>query len=212
LFTEAYEKYQRVVEIKPDDYIAWNNWGYALSEQARKKEGDEADRLFTEACDKLRKALEIEPDMYEAWNNWGRALSRQADKKDGNETDRLVIDAYKKLQRAIAIKPDGYEAWNNWGYALSHQAQRKRGQEKNELLRNAREKLLKAEQMKKGWAAYNLACAAAIEGNEEECKKWLKIDEEAGTLETREYAMKDDDLKMYRDKDWFKAIKWKGEK
>lgn len=112
----------------------------------------------------------------------------------------------------ITIKPDEYWAWNNWGLSFLDLSKKKEGKEKEKFLQEAREKLLRAEQIKKGTGAYNLACIAAEENNEEECKEWLKTGEEAGTLQTREFAMKDDDLKAYWDKDWFKAIKWKGEK
>jgi cytochrome c-type biogenesis protein CcmH/NrfG len=213
LLVEACAKYQKATEIKPDYHEAWYNWGNVLSMQAEKKEDAEADKLLSDACTKYQRATEIKPDKYEAWGNWGIALLEQAlKKKKGDEADKLFAEAYAKYQKVTEIKADSYESWNKWGNALLAQARKKTDDEKKNTLLEAKKKYLKAEQIGKGKGVYNLACIAAIEGDEVECRKWLKIGEEAGTLMTREYAMKDEDLKAYWDKDWFKAIKWKWEK
>jgi hypothetical protein len=62
------------------DIVAWSfvAHGDQLAEQAKTKDGDEADRLFTEAGEKYRQALSIKPDKHEALYNWGNALLEQA--------------------------------------------------------------------------------------------------------------------------------------
>jgi hypothetical protein len=145
------------------------------------------------------------------YNNWGAALSDLAKRKEGEEAERLFVEAFGKYEKAVGIKPDYCEAYNNWGAALLYLAARKKGDEQRKLLGEAREKCLKAESIKRGSAAYNLACANCRLDDEGECKRWLKIGEEERTLQTREYAMKDEDLESVRDKDWFKTIRWKGE-
>ena len=204
---ESCSYWQEITLIRPDMYDAWYNWGDAIADQAKKKEGSEADRLFKESYEKYQRAVEIGPDKHSAWNNWGNTLLNQAKKKEGSEADRLFKESYEKYQKAVEVKPDGYEAWYNWGGSLLNQAKKKEGAEKEKLLRESKEKCLKA----KNKYTYNLACVEAIEGNEEECKKWLKIGEEARILPTRQYAMADEDLRSYWDKDWFKAIRWEGE-
>ena len=89
--------------------------------------------------------------------------------------------------------------------------QTKDGEEREKLYQKAEELLLKAEAIKKGYEAYILGGLFALRGNENECRKWLEIGEKAGTLETRKAAMQQDELASVRDKDWFKAIRWKGE-
>jgi Flp pilus assembly protein TadD len=167
---------------------------------------------FEDSCKSWQVITTIKPDISEAWNNWGNALLEQAKKKEGAEADRLFEDSYAKYKKATDLKPNNHEAWNNWGSALLDQAEKKEGPEKKKLLQEAKEKCLKAEQIKKGEGSYNLACISAIDGNEDECKKWLKTGEDSGALDTRKHAMADEYLKTYREKDWFKAIKWKGEK
>ena len=49
----AGEKFAAALEIKPDDQVALNTWGIALSDQAKSKDGDEADALFALAAEKL---------------------------------------------------------------------------------------------------------------------------------------------------------------
>ena len=111
LFAEAYEKYQKALEIKPNMHEAFNNWGNALLEQAKAENGADADRLFVEAEEKYQKALEIKPDKHEAFNNWGVALMHYAREKSGADADRLFAEAEEKYQKVKEIAP-GAESYN----------------------------------------------------------------------------------------------------
>jgi hypothetical protein len=62
LFGLASEKYAEALKIKPDMHGTLNNWGAALTEQAKTKTGAEADRLFGLASEKYAEALKIKPD------------------------------------------------------------------------------------------------------------------------------------------------------
>jgi tetratricopeptide (TPR) repeat protein len=211
-YESAANSFKQIVEdFKLEDAAVYNNWGNALSELAKRKEGNEAERLFAEAIGKYEKALAITSDYYRAYYNWGTALSELAKRKEGDEAERLFAEAIAKYEKAVAIKPDYYDAYNNWGVALLYLVRRKEGDERRTLLEKAKEKGLKAESIKRGAGAYNLACANCLLGDEEECKRWLKVGEEERTLGTREHAMEDKDLKGVRDKEWFKGIRWKGE-
>jgi tetratricopeptide (TPR) repeat protein len=121
-----------------------------------------------------------------------------------------TCDKYDEL---VKLKPDDYWAFNNWGAELVNWAKIKiEKPEYESLLKQAEEKCLKAESLKTGAGAYNLACIYALRGNKEECKKWLLTGQEARTLFTRETAMEDKDLESVRNEQWFKEIKWKGER
>ena len=61
LYALAGEKYQAALAIKPDKHEALYNWGNALSDQAKTKQGEEADRLFELADEKLREAETVHP-------------------------------------------------------------------------------------------------------------------------------------------------------
>ena len=211
LFRRACEKYDKAIAIKPDKHEAYNNWGTTLGDWARQSQGKDAEDLFRQACEKFEKAIAIKPDKHEAYNNWGNTLADWAGQSQGKAAEDLFRRACEKYEKAIAIKPDFHTAYNNWGNALAAWAKQSKDEVAEDLFRRACEKYEKAESIRQGAASYNLACIAALRGDIEECRKWLKLGEETGTLVTREHAMKDDDLKSVRRRKWFKEIKWKGE-
>ena len=186
--------------------IGFMNWGDALLDQARTKQGEQADRLFEQAYEKYPAALKIKPDMYAAFNNWGNALSEQAKTKhkQGEEADRIFEQAYEKYQAALKIKPDLHEAFINWGNALSEQAKTKQGDQRSELLREAQERLLEGERVKEGSCAFNLACAADLMGQVDDCRRWLLVALKHGKLTAK--LMEDSDFDSVRDLPWFKEI------
>jgi cytochrome c-type biogenesis protein CcmH/NrfG len=204
LFEEAVPKFEQAIKIMPDKHEAFFNWGTALSEWAETKQGADADRLLEQAGAKYAQAVKIKPDKYEAWNNWGNALGGLAKTKRGAEADRLFEQAGAKYEQAVKIKPDMHEASNNWGAAQLYWARTKQGAEADRLLEKARAACLRAEEIKFGSGAYNLACIAAIKGEEEECRKWLEVSRFAGVLPARKHLEKDSDLDLMRDKPWFK--------
>jgi hypothetical protein len=71
---------------------------------------------------------------------------------------------------------------------------------------------LKAEALEKGSAAYNFARICALNGDKAGCKKWLELGQETRNLPSRKRSLKNSDLASVRNEDWFKEIKWKGEK
>jgi len=184
--------------------IAFSRWGAALTAQAKTKQGEEADRLFEEACEKCRAAVNINPDRHEAFNNWGATLSAQAKTKEGEQADRLFEQAYEKYQAALKIKPDMHEAFYNWGNALSEQAKTKQGDQRSELLREAQSHLMEGERVREGSCASNLACAADLLGQPDDCRHWLQVALKHGKLTAK--VMKDSDLDSVRDLPWFQEI------
>ena len=85
----------------------------ALSDQAKTKEGKDADRLFELAGEKFAAALEIKEDKHEAFNNWGAALLGQAKTKEGKDADRLFELAGEKYAAALEIKEDNHSTVYN---------------------------------------------------------------------------------------------------
>jgi cytochrome c-type biogenesis protein CcmH/NrfG/MinD-like ATPase involved in chromosome partitioning or flagellar assembly len=131
---------------------ALNSWGVALTGRAKKKAGEESDRLFDEAGRKFAEALRLRPDSYEALSNWGNALSDQATAKAGEEADRLFKEAGCKYAEALRLKPDLHEALSNWGATLSDQAKTKAGEEADRLFQAAELKYAEALRLKPDYA------------------------------------------------------------
>ncbi len=181
-----------------------NNWGTAIARQAWAKQGEQADRLFEQAYEKFQAALKIKPDDHVAFNNWGAALSDQAKTKQGKQADRLFEQAYEKCQAALKIEPDDHVAFSNWGAALILQARTRQGDQRMELLREAHAHLMEGERVKEGSCAFNLACAAALMGQVDDCRRWLLIALKHGKLTAK--LMEDSDFDSVRDLPWFQEV------
>ena len=206
LFEQAYQKYEAAVQIKPDKYEAFGNWGTALTSQARTKSGAEADALFEQAYQKYKAVLQIKPDEYEVFFNWGTALANQAGIKSGAEANALFEQAYQKYEAAVQIKPDDYEAFFNWGLALTSQARTKSGAEADALFEQAKDIFLRAEALLKGFAAYTIACIEALQENEQDCYQWLIISKNVGRLPGKLHLQRDSDLDFVRHTKWFQEL------
>ena len=160
--------------------------------------------LYEDASSELRPQLA----NWAAWSSIveGNVLSDLALRKEGEEADRLFNDSIDKYTKAVEIKPDMHEAWYNWGISLAHMARRKEGEEADRLLEQAREKMSAAEQLSSGYAVYNLARVAALQGDPEEAKEWLLKTREHGKLPTLKHIQEDSDLDSLRDEPWFKEL------
>ena len=63
-YDRAFEKYQKAIEIKPDDHQAFYNWGANLSHLAKSKTGEEAQALYQQAFEKLKTAINLGGPSY----------------------------------------------------------------------------------------------------------------------------------------------------
>ncbi|MDI1310562.1 hypothetical protein, partial [Prosthecobacter sp.] len=145
----AARRIHATLAVSPEIRVnALSNWGNALSDQAKTKQGAEADRLWQESYAKYSEAVRIKPDKHAAFNNWGNALSDQAKTKQGAEADRLWQESYAKYSEAVRIKPDKHEAFNNWAAALSAQAKTKQGAEADRLWQESYAKYSEAVRIK----------------------------------------------------------------
>ena len=68
-YERAAQCYEKATQLRPQFRVAWSNWGAALLEQAKTKQGEEAASLFQQAGEKLEVALGLEPDSAHAYFN-----------------------------------------------------------------------------------------------------------------------------------------------
>jgi tetratricopeptide (TPR) repeat protein len=99
-YEEAIASYNKALQFKPDDDIAWSNRGIALSRLGHHEE----------AIASFDKALQFKPDHDSAWYNRGNALGNLG-RYEG------AIASYDK---ALQFKPDYVDAWYNQGIALGN--------------------------------------------------------------------------------------------
>ncbi|VXD22491.1 Protein prenyltransferase, alpha subunit [Planktothrix serta PCC 8927] len=99
-FEDALFCFEKVIQLEPDNHVAWSNRGAALSLFGR----------LEEAIDSYDKALEFKPDDHYVWYNRGIAL---------DNLGRLE-EAINSFDKALEFKPDDHEAWNSRGGALNN--------------------------------------------------------------------------------------------
>ena len=203
LYNQAFDKYQKAIEIKPDKYQALYNWGIDLGNLAKTKEGKEAEELYNQAFDKYQKAIDIKPDKHDALHNWGTTLGNLAKTKEGKEAEELYNQAFDKYQKTIDIKPDDHQAYDNWGVTLIELAKIKEGKESESLHNQAFDKYQKA--IEHGGSSYNLSCIYAVRGNKEQALKYLNISLSKNEIDV-DFVEKDEDWKEYSNDNEFLSL------
>jgi protein O-mannosyl-transferase len=93
--------FRRAVTVTKNNYLAYNNLGFYLSNQGKAEE----------AMTNYQKSLEINPNYEDAQNNLGHALARKG----------RLDEAILHYELALRIKPGLAEAHNNLGNALGDQ-------------------------------------------------------------------------------------------
>lgn len=144
LFRRAGEKYQQVVSIRSESFIALYNLGRALYQQALGKDGADADELFKQSTEKHIRAKEIDPTDVSIYDHLGITLFAWAQTKNGMDADEKYAQAGKYYSEAISIQPDYVSALTNWGGALFDQAKRKSGNEAEKIYRASLDKYERA--------------------------------------------------------------------
>lgn len=78
--------------------------------------------------------------------------------------------------------------------------------ERKNLLALARQALLAAEQLPAKAAAYNLACACALDVDFSGCRRWLEKSQADLHLPPKGQVLADPDLAIVRDEPWFREL------
>jgi tetratricopeptide (TPR) repeat protein len=108
---------ERALIIDPSEFMAANNWGVALADEANALSAEAPDvarELRKQAEEKYRQILEINPDYHEAANNWANILLVEANTiaaSDPNESTRL-LDQIEQLLLQHAEAAPGVVAYN----------------------------------------------------------------------------------------------------
>jgi len=140
LYNKAFEKYEKAIEIQPDNHQAYYNWANALKNLAKMKTAKEAENLYDRAFEKYEKAIKVQPDKHQAYYNWANTLKNIAKTKTGKEAEDLYNKAFEKYRKTIDINPQLHEAYNNWGGALANLAKTEKGEVAETLYLQAIEK------------------------------------------------------------------------
>jgi tetratricopeptide (TPR) repeat protein len=134
---EAISKYQKAIEINPNNYKVFYNWGNDLIALAELKDQKNKEKLYLQAALKLQQSIDIKPNLHEAYYNWGIVLTYLAQNKNNHERKILYLNAITKLEQAVKLNPTKYEALYSWGISLMHLAENELDKAKEDLYNEA---------------------------------------------------------------------------
>jgi tetratricopeptide (TPR) repeat protein len=100
-YEESIASYDKAIELKPDDYVAYSNRGIALVYLGR----------YEEAIKSYDNAIKLKIDYSDAWNNRGAALGEL----------KRYEEAISSFYKALEFKPDLSQAWNNMAICYARQ-------------------------------------------------------------------------------------------
>jgi len=145
---KADTRYEEALKAKPGQFRVLNNWGAALTGQARLKKGAEADALAAKAEEKLDAAAALTPDDFDIAYNRSAVLAFRASRAHGADADALFKKTYASLQAANELQADDYDLLNLWSATLFSEATLKSGSEAERLVASAYEKYAAAQAAK----------------------------------------------------------------
>jgi len=97
-YLAAVECYDKVVQLKPDEYLAWFKRGISLDNLKR----------YSAAVESYDRVLALQADDYLAWFKRGRAMESLGHSDE-------AIASYDKV---IELQPDNYWAWHDRGKVM----------------------------------------------------------------------------------------------
>lgn len=137
----------------------------------------------------------IQNEINQLWTEAGQFYSSREYSKAANMWQE-IYNKYKIKSRPF---------FNNWGSSLLNWARGldKKDPKRQELLQKAIEKYKRAESFTRGVAAFNIACAYALLGDDEQCKDWLYLARDIGRISSRKRVEVEEDLESMYKKEWW---------
>ncbi len=205
-FREACEHYQKAYEMDPNDVDTLKHWGLALRELAQSKREKQTDQLYDEAYEKFSLAVDTGNNEHDVYYHWGLTLYQQAQKKTPDQMRTLYNAAIEKFNQDHNISRTRPQTLNDWGASLMALAKLKDTDNAEQLMADALDKFQRADDLKAGFASYNLACISSLLGEFDACREHLNTAKENGKLPGISHLQRDDDLLSARKTDWFKTF------
>ncbi len=178
-YQEAINNYKKSIEIDPNFYLAYFNWGGYLQALAQSKKGEEAELLYKKAIEKNEQVIRIKPNYCEAFYRIGIILTEIANTKELKEATYIYKEAIKKYEKGYQLEStDNPDIYERWGYALFKLADNTEGNSSEKLYIEAIKKFKKSTQLKSDHYGAYLNWAAALSRiahmkNKDETEKWL---------------------------------------
>ncbi|MCI0654958.1 MAG: hypothetical protein L0Y39_10835, partial [Methylococcaceae bacterium] len=198
--------YEQAHRLKPDEFEVLKFWALSLRGLAQNNREKYPDRCYSDAYEKLQKACSIKNKNNDCFYHWALTLYQQARKLEPSLACGVLQKSCEKFMQASKTHKNHPNTYNDWGVALLALANLCEGDEKRKLLSDARSRCLEAEALKSGFASYNLACIASLEGDGENCRRYLKTAREHFKIPSPGHLENDPDFKNFRKTGWFKEL------
>ena len=170
---------------------------------ARKKEGAEADHYFDSAYKGFSEVIDKDLLFTETLYNWGFALLHQAKTKTGEEAVKLYQEAIEKFSFCRIVNADSLGAAIDGGVVYMDLARLKGAAPKDSMYDSALALFQEANRIQSGSASYNLACIYALRNDQEACLSALEDSRDHGSLPSVDDILGDSDLDNMKSHHWF---------
>lgn len=140
-FSKAYGLFEQARLLQPDDAMLFDEWAWAFSKHAEKKDGVEADELYAKAYVNYEKATILKPNHVDAFYQWAKTLTKQAKTKKGPAKGDLYRQACVQYEQAYHQAPKRFYTLYNWAKVLGNWAKMEEGATAENLYHEAIEKL-----------------------------------------------------------------------
>jgi len=142
--------------------------------------------------------------LSEALYQWGFGLLHQAENEEPDVAVETLEDAISKFSFCLLTAPHFLGAAIDGGVAFMELARLSHEDNRPGLYELAEDFFEKANDIQKGSATYNLACIYALRGENEACLEALKQAKGAGSLPDESAILKDPDMSVVKNSQWFK--------
>ena len=102
------EKYEQAVSLKPDDALAYNNWGSSLDNLGLASTGAEAITYYKQAIEKYEQAVSLKPDYADAYSNYCGILLRLSYLSGEDEKTAILTQALALAKNGYTLAGDNY--------------------------------------------------------------------------------------------------------
>ena len=134
------------------------------------------------------------------------ALYQLAQKKTPERMSTLYKTAIEKFSHDHNISSARPQTMNDWGASLMAFAKLKDTDNAEQLMADALDKFQRGDDLKTGFASYNLACISSLLGEFDARREHLNMAKENGKLPGISHLQRDDDLRSARKTDRFKTF------
>lgn len=171
LLNEAVAKYEKVISIDEDYYIAYNNLGLTYYNLSKINKGEELNYLF-KSSESFKKAISINKKYFKAYFSLATVLFKISTFNTGVERVKFLKESSDIFEEANKIDSDDTKVLYSWGSNMLELI-KVNNSDQEDYINKGIEIFTKCYSF--GGKVYNFACLYAVLNRKEEALSYLKI-------------------------------------